>query len=191
MLLQIRWAVLLLSVGCVFAFVGGCYYLHEPVLWSAVMLLLGVPMALVGLALKSTELAPVRIAATPTATIDALRAQATPTQIQILKEVSRYQYGTSVHLETALEKLGLSDPETDEHPVLLSIQEADVAGAYALVLEFGSLTIPVEVWQEKAAKMTQFFGPNVNVTTQAISAKKVAVTIAATTAPVPATNAAA
>jgi Protein of unknown function (DUF2854) len=180
MLLQIRWAVLLLSVGCVFAFVGGCYYLHEPVLWSAVALLTGVPMALVGLALKSTELAPVPIAAPAPTTIASLRAKATPTQTQILQEVTRYQYGSSVHLETALEKIGLSDEE-DQHPVLLSIKEADVDGSYGLVLEFGALNIPYAIWQEKEDKMTRFFGPNVHVTTQEISQKKVAVTIAATT----------
>jgi hypothetical protein len=179
MLRQIRWAVLLLSVGSVLGFVGGCYYLHEPVLWSAATLLTGVPLALLGLALKSAELAPVAIVAPSTSSVEALRAQATPTQTQIWQEVTRYQYGNAVHLETALEKLGLSDEESDEHPVLLSIQEADIDGHYGIILEFGSLEIPAEVWQAKEDQMTKFFGPNVQVTTAAISSKKVAVTIAA------------
>jgi hypothetical protein len=179
MLRQIRWAVLLLSVGSVLGFVGGCYYLHEPVLWSATALLVGVPLALLGLALKSAELAPVPITTATSATIAPLRSRATPTQTQIWQEVTRYQYGNTVHLEAALEKLGLSDAESDEHPVLLSIQEADIDGHYGIILEFGSLEIPYEIWQSKEAQMTKFFGPNVEVTTSAISSKKVAVTIAA------------
>jgi len=62
---------------------------------------------------------------------------------------------------------------------LLSLQEAAIEGSYALVLTFGSLDIPYDVWAEKEEKMTKFFGPGVKVTTEEVTKnKKFAVTIA-------------
>jgi Protein of unknown function (DUF2854) len=180
---KIRWAVLLLSVGSVLGFFGGCFYLHEASVPSAIATLLGVPMALLGLALKGSELAPVPIAftATPPATIAALRTKkATPAQTQILTDVTRYQYGSSVHLETALEKLGIASPETDEHPALLSIREAAIDDSYALILEFTALDdVSLDDWQRQEAKMAKFFGPNVKVTIDAPTPKTIEVAIVA------------
>jgi hypothetical protein len=178
MLRQVRWAVLFLSVGCVLGFYGGCYYLYSPTVPATIATIIGVPMALVGLALKGAELAPAPFTSDPEA--DAVRSQATPTQLQIIQDVTRYQYGSSVHLEPALEKIGLADEETDEHPGLLSLREAAIDGAYALVLEFRRLDIPAEVWQEKEAKMTTFFGPKVKVNVQPVGKKRMEVAIVAT-----------
>jgi hypothetical protein len=180
---KIRWAVLLLSLGCVLAFFGGSYYLHEASVLSAIATLLGVPMALLGLALKGSELPPAKVAftATPPATIAALRAKkATPAQIQIFQDVTRYQYGSSVHLETALEKLGIASPETDEHPALLSIREAAIDDSYGLILEFRGLAdVSFEDWKRQEEKLAKFFGPNVNVTIEAPTPKTIDVAIVA------------
>lgn len=175
---RVRWGVLFLSIGCVLSFVGGCYALRSTSVPSTAALLVGVPMTIVGLGLKGTELAPVAIVA-PTTEVEAVRAKATETQNQIMLDVTRYQYGMSVHLEPALEKLGLESEEDNQHPTLLSLQEAAIDGSYALVLTFGSLDIPYEVWTEKEEKMTKFFGPGVTVTTKEVTKdKKFAVTIA-------------
>jgi hypothetical protein len=183
MLRQIRWAVLLLSVGCVLGFVGGLYYLHEPSVPAAIATLVGVPMALVGLGLKGAELAPVPITATPPDNIAELRLKATPTQLQILQDVTRYQYGISVHLEPALEKLGMTSAETDEHPPLLGIREAAIDGAYGLILEFGCLEdVTLDAWKAKEAELARFFGPNVKVIATAPKAQTVEVSIVATAA---------
>jgi Protein of unknown function (DUF2854) len=180
---KIRWAVLLLSVGCVLAFFGGSYYLHEASVLSAIATLLGVPMALLGLALKGSELPPAKVAftATPPATIAALRAKkATPSQLQIFQDVTRYQYGSSVHLETALEKLGIASPETDEHPALLSIREAAIDDSYGLILEFRGLAdVSFEDWKRQEEKLAKFFGPNVTVTIEAPTPKTIDVAIVA------------
>jgi hypothetical protein len=175
---KIRWSVLFLSIGCVLSFVGGCYALKSTTLPSTAALLVGVPMSLVGLGLKGAELAPIVIAE-PTPEVEAVRTKATATQNQLLLEVTRYQYGISVHLEPALEKLGLESEEDNQHPTLLSVEEAAIDDAYALVLTFGSLEIPYDVWQGKEEKMTKFFGPGVKVTTAEVAKnKKFAVTIA-------------
>lgn len=181
MLKRVRWAVLLLSVGCVLGFVGGVYYLYKPVLWAAVATLVGVPMALIGLGLKGAELAPVRFTPAPPDDIAALSIKATPTQVQILEDATRYQYGLSVHLEPALERLGIASEETDAHPTLIGIREVVIDGAYGLVLEFATLEdVTLDNWQEKETQMNRFFGPNVNVTATSPSPDKIAVTIVAT-----------
>ncbi len=178
LLRKIRWSVLFLSIGCVLSFVGGCYALKTTTLPSTVALLVGVPMSIVGLGLKGAELAPVAIVE-PTSEVEAVRSKATVTQSQIILDVTRYQYGMSVHLEPALEKLGLESEEDNQHPTLLSLQEAAIEGAYALVLTFGSLDIPYEIWHGKEEQMTKFFGPGVQVTTAEVTKdKKFAVTIA-------------
>jgi hypothetical protein len=179
---KIRWAVFLLSVGSVLGFFGGCYYLHEASVPSAIATLLGVPMALLGLALKGSELAPVPVVftATPPATIAALRTKATPAQTQILNDVTRYQYGSSVHLETALEKLGIASPETDEHPALLSIREAAIDDAYGLILEFSALEdVSLDDWKRQEEKLAKFFGPNVKVAIDAPNPPTIEVAIVA------------
>jgi Protein of unknown function (DUF2854) len=177
MLRKVRWAVLFLSIGCVLAFIGGCYALKSTSLPSTIALLIGVPMSVVGLGLKGAEVAPVPVIE-PQPDVEKVRSKATSTQTQIILDVTRYQYGMSVHLETALEKLGLESEEEGQHPTLLSLEEAAIDGQYALILTFGSLEIPDAVWQEKEAQMTKFFGPGVNVTTQeVVKDKKFAVTI--------------
>lgn len=161
---QIRWAVLLLSVGSVLGFVGGCYYLHEPSVPSAIATLVGVPMALLGLALKGAELPPLNLPE-PTPEMLALRnSKATPTQQQILDDVTRFQYGVTTHLEPALETLRIESAETDEHPPLLGLREVNLDGAYGLALAFGELEdFGFQEWKRGEAAMTKFFGPDVRV----------------------------
>jgi hypothetical protein len=179
LLKNVRWAVLFLSIGSVLGFVGACYYLHEASVPSATATLIGVPMALVGLALKGAELAPVNLVTEPEA--EAVRSQATATQIQILQEVTRFQYGASVHLEPALEKIGLESPETDDHPILARVRETAIDGHYALVLGFVNLEdIPFETWQEKEDKMTRFFGPGIQASVKDLGKSRVEVTLVTT-----------
>lgn len=178
-----RWAVLFLSVGCVLGFFGGCFYLHEASVPSAIATLVGVPMALVGLGLKGAELSPVAYRDMTEADRASLKITATATQAQILEEVTRFQYGPTVHLETALEKLGIESEETDEHPPLVGVREAAIEGAYGLVLYFGALEdVGLDFWKAKEEQMTRFFGPNVKVTADSPKGENIEVTIVATAA---------
>ncbi|MEB3295108.1 MAG: DUF2854 domain-containing protein [Synechococcales bacterium] len=176
MLRQIRWVLVFLPVGAVLAAIGGGFSLANPTFISGSGLILGMVFVLLGLALKSAELSPVPIQTPETAELEALRSQATPTQVQILQDVTRYQYGHSVHLEPALERLGITSEE-NEHPRLVGIREAVVNQAYGLVLEFWSPDFSIEQWQEKEDLMTRFFGPGVQVQTKAVSQEKVELAI--------------
>ncbi len=123
----------------------------------------GIPLVLGGLALKASELKPVAYSQPTSPTIIQLReTQATPTQNQIRKDITRYRYGQKAHLDLSLEKLGLS-PTDEERPVLVGLREIETAGRYTLVLEFDSPLISLETWQEKQSKIETFFGPNIKV----------------------------
>jgi cellulose biosynthesis protein BcsQ len=123
----------------------------------------GIPLLLGGLALKAAELKPIPYSAATMPEILRLReAQATPTQNQIRKDVTRYRYGQEAHLDEALQLLGLS-PTDEERPVLTALRETALDGQYSLVLEFDSPYISLEKWQEKQEKIAKFFGPGIEV----------------------------
>ena len=86
--------------------------------------------------------------------------QATDTQQQVRKDVTRYRYGQDCHLDDALERLGLS-PTDEERPLLHHIREEVREGRYALVLEFKSPLFSLEEWQSRQEKIERFFGPNI------------------------------
>lgn len=121
----------------------------------------GIPILLGGLALKNAELKPTPYSSETPAEIVALRErQATPTQQQIRKDVTRYRYGQEAHLDEVLERLGLS-PSDEERPILVAVSETQTDGAYTLVLSFDSSVVALETWQEKREKMETFFGPGI------------------------------
>lgn len=152
-----------LYVGSVLFIVGIAAYATGNATLNLVGFFYGFPLLLGGLALKAAELKPIPFSQPTTPEVLALREQqATTTQNQVRKDVTRYRYGQAAHLDNALSYLGLS-PTDEERPVLCAIKESAVEGAYALTLEFQSPLIPLEVWQAKQAKMETFFGPGIQV----------------------------
>ncbi|HEY9808653.1 MAG TPA: DUF2854 domain-containing protein [Halomicronema sp.] len=150
-----------LSVGSILTVVGFyAYFANNPTL-NLAGFFYGIPLLLGGLALKAAELKPVPFSQPTTPEIIALREkQATATQVQIRKDITRYRYGQEAHLDEALARLGLS-PTDEERPVLEKLRETEIDGAYALILEFNSPFISLESWQQKQEKIEKFFGPAV------------------------------
>lgn len=166
MLGRLSLALLAITVGLVLTLVGFYAYATDNATLNLAGFFYGIPVLLGGLALKSAELepAPITVAATPE--VLALREQeATPTLNQVRADVTRFRYGQSVHLEPALEKLGLY-PTDKERPVLAGLHEEIRDGHYALVLEFDSPLIPLATWQGKGDRIGRFFGPGVRADLQ-------------------------
>lgn len=163
MLRQTSLGTLGLTIGGVLTVVGfTAYFAGNPTL-NLIGFFYGIPLLLGGLALKAAELKPVPLSQPTTPQVLALRQQqATETQNQIRQDVTRYRYGQEAHLDTSLSHLGLS-PTDEERPVIKGLRETEIDGAYALILEFDSPLIPLDVWQQKQQKMTGFFGPGVQV----------------------------
>jgi hypothetical protein len=152
-----------LVIGSILTFVGFVAYGQGNATLNLAGFFYGIPLLLGGLALKAAELKPVPFSQPTPPSIMALREQqATTTQNQIRKDITRYRYGQDAHLDSSLSHLGMS-PTDEERPVITGLRETSVDGAYTLILEFDSPLIPFEVWQKKREKMETFFGPGLRV----------------------------
>jgi Protein of unknown function (DUF2854) len=162
MLRQTSLGTLGLSVGGILTLIGfWAFFITDNATLNLVGFFYGIPLLLGGLALKASELKPVPLIKPTADHVLALREQqATDTQNQIRKDVTRYRYGQRAHLDSSLERLGLS-PTDEECPVLVGVEEVETDGAYTLVLEFESPLIPLAHWQEKQERIAGFFGPGV------------------------------
>ena len=159
MLRQISLGTLGLVVGGILTVVGFAAYFADYATLNLVGFFYGIPLLLGGLALKAAELKPVPYTIPTPAEVLALREQqATATQTQIRKDVTRYRYGQEAHLDSSLDYLGLS-PSDEERPILTGVREENRNGSYTLILEFESPLISFQTWQDKQDKIGRFFGP--------------------------------
>ena len=162
MLRLIPLSLVLINLGGLLALIGFFAYAIQDATFNLIGFFYGIPLFLGGLALKSAELEPVPFDRLTPANLIKLRdEQATPTLNQIRKDVTRFRYGQEAHLDIALEKLGLA-PSDEDRPILRSLQESEIGGAYALTLNFYSPFMSLAVWQEKQEKITKFFGPGIH-----------------------------
>ena len=98
----------------------------------------GFPIFLGGLAFKLTELEPVPYIKPTPPEIESLRqTEATDTQNQVRKDITRFRYGQDIHLDVAVARIGLTTRKNDL-PILTGLYEEKRHGHYALVLEFDS-----------------------------------------------------
>ncbi|NJM69215.1 MAG: DUF2854 domain-containing protein [Scytonema sp. RU_4_4] len=180
MLRQISLGTLGISIGSVLTIIGIAAYAANNATLNLVGFFYGIPLLLGGLALKANELKPVPFSQPTTPQVLTLRKQeATPTQNKIRQDITRYRYGQDVHLYEALSFLGLGSTD-DDIPVVTGLQETEINGAYALILEFDSPSVPIDVWQKKQEKMTSFFGPGVEVKVTQPESERIELTLIVT-----------
>ncbi|QFZ91103.2 DUF2854 domain-containing protein [Synechococcus elongatus] len=171
---------LLTVVGTVLTLVGFyAYFITDNATLNLAGFFYGIPLLLGGLALKSAELKPVPLAKASSVVLELRKTQATPTQQQVRRDVTRFRYGQEAHLDVALEKLGLS-PSDDERPELVALREEDRNGAYTLVLDFASPAVPLETWQSKQERISRFFGPNIRAEIQQSASDRIEVALITT-----------
>lgn len=163
MLRRLSLARIGLIVGGILTIIGFVAYATDNPTLNLAGFFYGIPILLGGLALQAAELKPIPFSQPTSEAVLALREkQATPTQNQIRKDVTRYRYGQEAHLDDSLERLGLS-PTDEDRPLLVAIREEKIEENYALILEFESPFISLETWQKKQAKIEKFFGPGIYV----------------------------
>ncbi|KAG5175637.1 hypothetical protein JKP88DRAFT_183812 [Tribonema minus] len=142
----------------------------------------GIPVALIGLALKYAELAPVGVSSTPAAAA-LFEEKATETMRKIKKDVTRHRYGDEAHLDSTVKALGLVLPQSD-YPQLQGLKE-EVApnGELAFSMIFSSPETPFKMWVDPARvrKYTTFFGPGVTASVEKVSSEARLVAIKLTT----------
>lgn len=131
---------------------------------SALLLINGFLLFVLGLAFKYAELPPLECATYASA--ESVRSQATPTQQQIKGDVTRFRYGEEAHLQEALDRIfnlsargGIRERDA---PVAIGLREQAVDGKYTLVLQFRSKKVPLEEWTKRQQYIASFFGPGVD-----------------------------
>ncbi|MFN6515381.1 MAG: DUF2854 domain-containing protein [Nostoc sp. CreGUA01] len=163
MLGQISLGTLGLTIGGILTIIGFVAYAADNATLNLVGFFYGIPLLLGGLALKANELKPIPFSQpTLPSTLTLRQQEATVTQNKIRKDITRYCYGQDAHFDTTLDFLGLS-PSDEERPIVTGLRETEVNGSYALILEFDSPLIPIDLWQKKQEKMTNYFGPGVEI----------------------------
>lgn len=191
MLQKTSLSILLLGVGGVLTVIGFVAYFQDNATLNLAGFFYGIPVLLGGLALKASELEPVPYACeTPSEVIALREQQATPTQNQVRKDVTRYRYGQEAHLDEVLERLGLA-PNDEARPELVSVREEAMDGCYGLILTFDSPKLPFTTWQDKQPKIERFFGPSIRAEVLAIAHDQVEVALVAVPETTPTESAAA
>jgi hypothetical protein len=144
--------------GAALTVIGSIAYVTDSPNLSLAGVFYGVPLLLGGLALKSSELAPVR-RLTPPARLRELRSRPDSEPLRkLLADVTRWRYGQKAHLESSLEALRLWNEE--DPPQLETVEELDVDGGYGLRLGFSTHGVPYERWLERQERLGRFFGPD-------------------------------
>ncbi len=141
-----------LTIGGILTIIGFVAYGADNATLNLVGFFYGIPLLLGGLALKANELKPVPFSQPTTPKVLELRQQqATTTQSKILEDITRYRYGQDAHLDSTMTALGLS-PTDEERPEITSVREIDKDGAYALILEFDSPEISIDICRKNRKK---------------------------------------
>ena len=143
---------LIITAGGILSFVGMAAYFTDSVNLSVPTFFYGVPIFLIGLGLKTSEIPPVELF---NKKIFATNRFNRPKEITALvKDVTRWRYGLKAHLESSLEALNLWDE--DDPPQLKEIEEISKENKNGLRMRFELNAIPLEKWIEKQERLNRF-----------------------------------
>ncbi|CAM9449037.1 unnamed protein product [Ectocarpus sp. 6 AP-2014] len=151
---------------------------------SGIGFVYGIPIALIGLALKYAELPPAPLQTTPEA--EALfEEKATETIRSIKSDVTRHRYGDEAHLDTTVKFLGLVMPQSDYPQLQYISQTIETNGELGFTMVFQSKMTPFKRWvePERVEKYVAFFGPGVDAEVIKVDAQEKLVAIKLTTLP--------
>ncbi|CAM9593345.1 unnamed protein product [Ectocarpus fasciculatus] len=151
---------------------------------SGIGFVYGIPIALIGLALKYAELPPAPLQTTPEA--EALfEEKATETIRSIKSDVTRHRYGDEAHLDTTVKFLGLVMPQSDYPQLQYISQTIEPNGELGFTMVFQSKMTPFKRWvePERVEKYVAFFGPGVDAEVIKVDAQDKLVAIKLTTLP--------
>jgi len=135
---------------------------------SGIGFVYGVPIMLIGFALKYAELEPVPLISDYEST-DVFEAKASENLKKMKNDVTRHRYGDEAHMDTALKALGLWIAGKAP-PKLIRIKEAVQGGEMVFTMYFESPATPLEMWTDPLMKirLEKFFGPGVTAAVEPI-----------------------
>jgi len=154
--------------GAALSVIGLIAYFTNATNLSVPTFFYGVPILLIGLSLKTVELPPAK-RVIPENKLSNLREQGPPELAKVLKDVTGWKYGPTVHLESSLKVLKLWD--IDNPPRLQEVEELDIEGKYGLRLRFQLAAVALERWQEKQDRLGRFFAKDLKAELHSESAE--------------------
>jgi len=144
---------LIVTTGGVLAFIGMTAYFTDSVNLSVPTFFYGVPIFLIGLGLKTSEIPPVKLSDKENFKKDRFNR---PKELTALvKDVTRWRYGIKAHLESSLEALNLWDEDNPSQ--LKEIEEITKDDKNGLRMHFVINNVPFEKWTEKQDRLNRFF----------------------------------
>ena len=143
---------LIIAIGGILAFIGMTAYFTDAVNISVPTFFYGVPIFLIGLALKTTEIPPVELF--DVENFKNNRFNRPKELTALVKDVTRWRYGTA-HLESSLEALSLWSEENP--PQLKEVEEITKENKNGLRMHFLINAVPIEKWIGKQDRLNRFF----------------------------------
>ncbi len=144
---------IIIAIGGTLSIVGMAAYFTDSVNLSVPTFFYGVPIFLIGLGLKTSEIPPVELF--DKANFKNNRFDRPKELTALVKDVTRWRYGLKAHLESSLESLNLWDE--DNPPQLREIEEIKKEDKIGLRMHFEINSVPVEKWIEKQERLNRFF----------------------------------
>ena len=140
--------------GATLSIIGLTAYFTNATNLSVPTFFYGVPIFLIGLSLKTTEVPPAKriVSATKFAS-DRNKA---PKELEnLVKDVTRWRYGQSCQLEASLRVLKLWD--IDNPPQLIEVEELVKQGNYGIRMRFEMAGVTIEKWNNQQERLGRFF----------------------------------
>ena len=146
-------ANLITIAGGALSLIGITAFFTEAVNLSVPTFFYGVPILLIGLALKTTEVAPVILVNEEFFQKDKFNR---PKEItNLVKDVTKWRYGIQAHLESSLEVLKLWNEENP--PKLLELEEITKNDRNGLRMHFEINSVPIDDWLKRQERLNRFF----------------------------------
>ena len=139
--------------GGALSIIGMTAFFTESVNLSVPTFFYGVPILLIGLALKTTEVPPVVLVNKEIFKTNSFNR---PEEItNLVNDVTKWRYGIQAHLESSLEVLKLWNEENP--PILSEIEEITKDQKNGLRMHFEINSVPVDEWIKKKERLSRFF----------------------------------
>ena len=140
--------------GASLSLIGLTAYFTDATNLSVPTFFYGVPIFLIGISLKTTEVPPaLRVVS---ASKFASERNNGPEELsKLIKDVTRWRYGQSCQLESSLRVLKLWD--IDNPPQLIEIEELVKDGDYGIRMRFKMAGVPLERWNNQRERLGRFF----------------------------------
>ena len=147
-------ANLITIAGASLSLIGLTAYFSDATNLSVPTFFYGVPIFLIGISLKTTEVSPAR-RVVPEGKFSSERNKGPKELSNLVKDVTRWRYGQSCQLEASLRVLKLWD--IDNPPQLIEIEELVKDGNYGIRMRFEMAGVSLERWNDKKERLGRFF----------------------------------